>query len=82
MSRAEVRIRPSDVVRHKPTGETWVVCGVDPTQDRLIPCGYPFPTMAKLSDCEMVEEWYSKEGQPEEYKAVLREHGLERFVEQ
>ena len=29
-------IRPSDVVLHKPTGETWVVCGVDHEKGELI----------------------------------------------
>ena len=57
-------IRPSDVVLYKPTGETWVVCGVDHEKGELIPCGYPFPTLAKLEDCELVEECYTVKGQP------------------
>lgn len=31
-------IRPSDIVLHRPTGETWVVCGVDRERGELIPC--------------------------------------------
>ena len=74
-------IRPSDVVLHKPSGEKWVVCGVDYEKGELIPCGYPFPTLAKLADCELVEEHYTVKGQPEEYiKALQREH-LDRFID-
>ena len=47
-------IKADDVVLHKPSGETWVVCGVDRAASELIPCGYPFPTIAKLADCELV----------------------------
>ena len=74
-------IRPSDVVLHKPTGETWVVCGVDHEKVELIPCGYPFPTLAKLTDCELVEECYTAKGQPEEYIKALQERGLTRFID-
>lgn len=74
-------IRPSDVVLHKPSGETWVVCGVDHEKDELIPCGYPFPTLAKASDCELVEEGYTAKGQPEEYIKALKKHGLDRFID-
>ena len=74
-------IRPSDTVFHKPSGETWVVCGVDREKGELIPCGYPFPTLAKLSDCELVEEHYTVKGQPEEYIRALQKHGLERFID-
>lgn len=73
-------IMPSDTVLHKPTGETWVVCGVDHQRGDLIPCGYPFPTLAKVADCELVEEHYSQEGQPESWVRALREHGYDRFV--
>lgn len=74
-------IRPSDTVLHKPTGEEWVVCGVDYERGELIPCGYPFPTLAKLSDCEPVEEGYTARGQPIEYIEALQKHGLCRFID-
>ena len=74
-------IRPSDIVLHKPTGETWVVCGIDHEKGELIPCGYPFPTIAKLEDCELVEEHYTAKGQPEEYIKALQECGLTRFID-
>lgn len=74
-------IRPNDTVLHKPSGETWVVCGVDHERGELIACGYPFPTLAKLSDCELVEEGDTAKGQPEEYIRALRKHGLYRFVD-
>lgn len=37
------RIRPNDVVLHKPSGEKWVVAGVHYDGKTLIPKGYPFP---------------------------------------
>lgn len=74
-------IRPNDVVLHKPSGEKWVVCGVDYSKGELIPCGYPFPTLAKLNDCELVEEQYAVKGQPEEYIKALQKHGLDRFID-
>ncbi len=74
-------IRPSDVVLHKPSGETWVVCGVDRRAGELVPCGYPFPTLVKLADCELVEEHYTAKGQPAEYIEALQKHGLTRFID-
>ena len=74
-------IRPSDIVLHKPTGETWAVCGVDHDKGELIPCGYPFPIIAKLEDCELVEERYTVKGQPKEYIKALQERGLTRFID-
>ena len=74
-------IRPNDTVLHKPSGETWVVCGVDHEKGELIPCGYPFPTIAKLSDCELVEEWYHIECQSEEQIKALQKCGLDRFID-
>lgn len=74
-------IRPSDTVLHRPSGETWVVCGVDHEKGELIPCGYPFPSLAKIADCELVIEGYTQYGQPEEYKTALKSHGLYRFIE-
>ena len=72
-------MRGGDVVLHKPSGETWLVCGVDPERDLLIPCGYPFPTMGRMSDCEVIT---AADGQPEEYKEVLRKYGFPRFIEE
>ena len=74
-------IRPNDIVRHKPSGETWVVCGVNHSKDELIPCGYPFPTLGKVSDCELIEERYHIEPQSEEQIKALKKHGLDRFID-
>lgn len=49
-------IKANDVVLHKPTGETWVACGVHKDGKTLIPCGWPFPRIAKISDCELLEQ--------------------------
>lgn len=73
-------IRSGDLVLHKPTGEEWVVAGVNREQNRLIPCGYPFPSMAKLDDCELTESRGLK--QTDEIKKALRQHGCESFIEQ
>ena len=73
-------IKADDVVLHKPSGETWVVCGVDHAAGELIPCGYPFPTVAKLADCELVSPSKTTK-QPREFKDCLLGHGLDRFVE-
>ncbi len=74
-------IRPNDVVLHKPTGEKWVVCGVNYEQGRLIPCGYPFPTVAKIEDCELIEEHYHAKSQTEEQIAALKKHGYDSYID-
>lgn len=70
-------IRPGDHVLHKPTGEEWVVAGVN--KKNLIPCGYPFPSMADLNDCELIKS--NNRPQTEETKKALRAHGLASFIE-
>lgn len=45
-------IRTGDTVIHKPTGEEWLVAGVDNGQ--LMWCGWPEGS-ADLADCELVE---------------------------
>lgn len=44
-------LRTGDVVRHKPSGETWIVARID--GDDLYPAGWP-PTMALVADCVLV----------------------------
>lgn len=72
-------IRAADIVFHRPTGEVWVVCGVNEEQGTLIPCGYPFPSLAYVSDCELKESSWIP--QPENYKQALKEHGLDSYIE-
>lgn len=72
-------INPNDFVKHIPTGEEWVVCGINYQRNILIPCGYPFPTMANISDCELIES--RNLPQPNEYKQLLERNGLESFIE-
>lgn len=74
-------IRPNDTVLHRPTGETWVVCGVNRDLGTLIPCGYPFPSMARLEDCELVERGYEKEPQSEEQIRALQKHGMTSYID-
>lgn len=49
-------IKANDVVKHIPTEEQWLVCGINLKDETLIPCGYPFPTIAKIKDCILVEK--------------------------
>ncbi len=74
-------IRPNDHVKHIPSGEEWVVCGVNREQGKLIPCGYPFPTMADIADCKLVESRYAKKPQTVEQIEALRSEGLESFID-
>jgi hypothetical protein len=46
-------IETADTVLHRPTGEEWLVAGVD--GDRLYWCGWP-PGRANLADCELVQK--------------------------
>ena len=75
------RIQPNDIVKHIPTGEEWVVCGVNLSSGKLIPCGYPFPTTADISDCELVEKRYHIEPQSEEQIKALQKEGLTNFID-
>lgn len=45
--------RAGDVVKHRPTGETWRLA-VDQFSDEVSPLGWP-ETIAKAEDCELVE---------------------------
>ena len=73
------KIRPNDIVRHIPSGEKWIVCGVSYEQDELVPCGYPFPSLAKISDCELIEA----RGLPqtEEMRKALMKEGFVGLVD-
>lgn len=74
-------IMPNDTVFHKPTGETWVVCGVNHDLGTLVPCGYPFPSMARIEDCELIERGYEKEPQNQEQIAALKKHHMESYID-
>ena len=74
-----MKIRPNDFVRHIPSDEEWCVCGVNYEKNSLIPCGYPFPTMAKISDCKLLES--RNMAQEDSMKEALLEYGLGNYVE-
>lgn len=74
-------IRPNDTVIHKPTGETWVVCGVNRDLGTLIPCGYPFPSVARIADCELKERGYETEPQSLEEINALKKHHMESYID-
>jgi hypothetical protein len=72
------KIKSEDFVLHKPSGEEWVVCGINYERGELIPCGYPFG-YAKIEDCVLIES--RNLPQPESYKNHLLQHGCESFIE-
>lgn len=77
----ENRIYPNDIVKHVPSGETWVVAGVDPMGGFLIPKGYPFPSMAKLADCQLMESRYHFEPQDKNVIKYFLDHGMQSFID-
>jgi hypothetical protein len=46
-------IQPADVVKHNPSGETWVIAAVN--GDEVMPCGWP-ESIAKAKDCVIVKK--------------------------
>lgn len=66
------RIMPNDTVKHRPSGETWVVCGVNHESGSLVPMGYPFPSIANVEDCELIKRRYETEPQSEEQIKAMR----------
>lgn len=74
-------IKPNDIVLHKPSGEKWVVAGVNYDEGRLIPMGYPFPSLAKIEDCELLERRYEFEPQEESIINAFINRGLSSFVD-
>ena len=74
-------ILPNDVVLHKPSGEKWVVAGVNHENNTLIPKGYPFPSIAKVSDCELLERHYEVHYQEDTTIKALLDHGLSSYVD-
>ena len=74
-------IKPSDVVLHKPSGEKWIVAGVNRENGTLIPMGYPFPSIAQIKDCKLVEARYEAHAQDETTISALIKHGLISYVD-
>lgn len=56
-------MRAGDVVKHQPTGETWVLACAE--RDEVYPCGWP-ETIAKEKDCILVEA-----GSEKDYREML-----------
>lgn len=75
----QTKIRSNDFVKHIPSGEEWCVCGVNYEKDGLVPCGYPFPSMAKISDCELIESRNML--QNDGMRNALKRCGLESYIE-
>lgn len=75
------KIKPNDIVLHKPSGEKWVVAGVHYDGNTFIPMGYPFPSVAKIEDCELIESRYTIEPQEDNVIRALIKHGLESYID-
>lgn len=74
-------IKPNDIVLHKPTGEKWVVAGVNREAHSLIPKGYPFPSVARIEDCELLERRYEFERQDEKLIKFFRDNGMNGYID-
>jgi hypothetical protein len=74
-------IMPNDIVLHRPTGEEWTVCGVNYKRGELIPGGYPFPSFARIADCDLIEKRYNKECQTREQIEALKKAELPNFID-
>lgn len=69
-----MKIEQGDSVYHRPSGETWLVLGVNHKKDELCVAGWP-PTIAKISDCELVEKG-NRELTEEELNYRRKEFGM------
>lgn len=62
-----VKLRAADVVRHRPSGEKWVLAYADMERGEVSACGWP-RSIAKASDCDLVEA-----ATDEQYEQMLRQ---------
>lgn len=74
-------IMPNDVILHKPSGETWVVAGVNYATREVCPAGYPFPSVAKMEDCEILERNYETEPQSLDAIRAFQKCGMPNFID-
>jgi len=75
------KIMPNDIIRHIPSGETLVVAGVNHVTKEICPKGYPFPSVVKMEDCELVERRYEFECQSENVIRAFMKHGMQNFID-
>ena len=78
---SERGIKPNDTVLHRPSGETWVVAGVNHSTGELIPYGYPFPSIGKIADCELLEKGCETKPQEEHVIKTFQDMGLVNFID-
>ena len=74
-------IKPNDIVLHKPSGEKWVVAGVNREAHSLIPKGFPIPSVARIEDCELLERRYEFERQDEKLIKFFRDNGMNGYID-
>lgn len=73
-------IHAGDMVKHIPSGEKWIVAGINRKTGQMIPMGYPFPRFAAVDDCELIER--DSVMVTEHIKESLRKNGCGDFVEE
>jgi len=80
-SNGSVEIMPNDRVRHVPTGKELTVVGVNFRRQEVITDVWPFPTVFKLEDCELIEKRYDTEPQTWDQILALKRVGYQNFVD-
>lgn len=73
------RIHAGDMVRNRESGEKLLVAGVNPETGFFVPMGYPFPSIEKTSDYDLVER--NAVPVTEHIKSSLKKHGMESYIE-
>ena len=81
MEHKRTNIMPNDIGLHKPSGEKWVVAGVNYATREVVPYGYPFPSFGKMEDCEIVERRYELEFQPKKVISEFLSRGMPTFID-
>lgn len=47
-------MRAGDIVKHRPSGETWTIAAVSSKLNMLSPAGWP-ESLAEIADCDVVQ---------------------------
>lgn len=72
-------IRAGDMVRNTRTGERLIVAGVNYELNQFVPMGYPFPSIEKICEYEVVER--DAVTVTEHIRNSLRNHHMESYIE-
>ena len=78
-SREDERIHAGDMVRNTRTGERLIVAGVNYDLNQFVPMGYPFPSIEKICEYEVVER--DAVTVTEHVRNSLRNRHMESYIE-